>query len=95
MSVLQRARESGSCPPSLLAGGDNPSLNQAFEAALGKFLDANGTSVTRRLTHADDVGLIPFTCLLLSPSALSLTPGLQSAENFRELLKVRLSTATI
>jgi hypothetical protein len=44
MNVIQRARESGRCPPSLLR--DEPK-EDSFEAAVAKVLDASGTSVPR------------------------------------------------
>jgi hypothetical protein len=44
MNVIQRARESGRCPPSLLR--DEPK-EDTFEAAVAKVLDASGTFVAR------------------------------------------------
>lgn len=44
MNVIERARASGKCPPSLFR--DEPKEG-SFEAAVAKVLDANGTSVVR------------------------------------------------
>lgn len=44
MNVIQRARASGKCPPSLLR--DEPK-EDAFETAVAKVLDANGGSFVR------------------------------------------------
>jgi hypothetical protein len=44
MNVLERARASGRCPPSLFC--DEPK-EDAFEAAIAKILDANGTFYVR------------------------------------------------
>jgi hypothetical protein len=91
MNVIQRARESGRCPPSLLR--DEPK-EDGFEAAVAKVLDASGTSVARKT--------VLFVCfhyvlyltmenyiLLLSIKDLSLTSGPQFLEDFKFLLKVR------
>ena len=44
MNILQRAKESGKCPPSLLLAEQGGGVsNEAFETALGKVLDASGT----------------------------------------------------
>jgi hypothetical protein len=45
MNVLERARASGKCPPSLLR--DEPK-EDAFETAVAKVLDANGTFFVRQ-----------------------------------------------
>ena len=43
MNILQRARESGRCPPSLLlAEQSGDAASEAFESGLAKVLDANG-----------------------------------------------------
>ena len=42
MNVLERAKASGRCPPSLFCGVDKD-----FEAAASKVLDPNGTSFVR------------------------------------------------
>jgi hypothetical protein len=47
MNVLERARASGLCPPSLFC--DEPK-EDAFEAAIAKILDANGTFSVRVAT---------------------------------------------
>ena len=44
MNVIERARSSGRCPPSLLQGQPK---EPGFEAAVGKVLDPNGTSDVR------------------------------------------------
>jgi hypothetical protein len=43
MTILERVRSSGSCPPSLICVGSD----MEFEAAAVKVIDANGTSVVR------------------------------------------------
>lgn len=47
MSILERARASGKYPPSLLQ--DSSKVDEEFEKAVMKVLDANGTSVLRAL----------------------------------------------
>ena len=42
MALLQRAKDSGKCPPSLLTESRMPA-DDGFEAAVTKVLDVNGT----------------------------------------------------
>jgi hypothetical protein len=46
MSLIERARASGRCPPSLLQEETSDGAN-GFEAAVTQILDANGTSIVR------------------------------------------------
>ena len=66
MNVLQRARESGKCPPSLLLAEQGSSIsNEAFETALAKVLDANGAYVRRRWEFGK-MGMLPVMWLAVS-----------------------------
>jgi hypothetical protein len=88
MNVIQRARESGRCPPSLLR--DEPKEG-SFEAAVAEVLDASGTSVARYIfvSFVSTLSNNGKLYLLLSIKELSLTSGPQFLEDFKSLLKVR------
>jgi hypothetical protein len=93
MSVLQRARDSGNCPPSLLSE-ERVVDEDGFDEAVLKVLDASGKKDFQRFRVARHFRVsaptnsfcsTPFFAML----AFVLAPDLQTADDFATLLQVR------
>jgi hypothetical protein len=93
MSVLQRARDSGKCPPSLLSE-ERVIDEDGFDDAVLKVLDATGKKDSQRCCAccASIPGFSLTNCFCQSfftMPAFVLAPDLQTADDFATLLQVR------
>jgi hypothetical protein len=92
MSVLQRARDSGKCPPSLLSE-ERVVDEDGFDEAVLKVLDASGKKDFQRsgLRVVSGFSRTNSFCLtfLFAMLAFVLAPDLQTADDFATLLQVR------
>jgi hypothetical protein len=92
-NILQRARESGRCPPSLLTE-DRIFNNDGFDAAVEKVLDVSGTWLSVHVPrHAEfqvfsDAGAFLFVVLATDDTGLALASDPSVAESFKSLLQV-------
>ena len=88
MSILERVRTSGKCPPTLIGG--NPDTD--FETAALKVVDANGTSVAS-LTSSQQCVLfrirLTLFCIPLFSTELYLSFETTVPVDFKALLEVR------
>lgn len=96
MSILERVRGSGKCPPSLLCHDGN----EDFEATAVKVVDANGTSVVRNEDHCAKENIfspfvvrlvltldVSFLFAFITELCLSSEPAVP--DDFKKLLEVR------
>ena len=86
MNILERAKSSGKCPPSLFAEG---SADAAFEAAIAKVLDPNGEMrypFARNFCGCTESHV--FSTLLRCISEWVLSSGVQLADDFKSLIEV-------
>jgi hypothetical protein len=92
MSVLQRARDSGKCPPSLLSE-ERVVDEDGFDEAVLKVLDATGKKDFQRFRVACHfrvpAKLTFFVRFFFAMLAFVLAPDLQTADDFATLLQVR------
>jgi hypothetical protein len=94
MSLIERARASGRCPPSLLQEESSDGAN-GFEAAVTQILDANGTSIVRFMCCNNSLRtyflmLIALFSFYFTPlKDLSLSSDQSLVDDFKSLLQVR------
>lgn len=86
MNIIERARASGKYPPSLLKDSSNG--DEEFETAVMKVLDANGTSVLRKVSRYHLPGVLQSSPIFLA-SELCLATGPAVPEDFKTVLQVR------
>ena len=90
VSLIERARKSGTCPPSLLSE-QIASNEDGFEEAALRTFDAAGTYCTRSCVTTAAGGVfahILFSLFLLVVAEFQLTSDMAAAESFSYLLQV-------
>jgi hypothetical protein len=94
MSLVERVRATGTCPPSLLKQEEAAEGDKSFEEVALKILDANGTCVATLCVFLMFPWNMPVN-LSTFPSpdphnqpGLSIAPSGDHLENFKTLLQV-------